>query len=137
MVDPKTVERFISRLEEVYAPYKDAVRQEVAIFFSKASEAALKAIYKGVREVYPNTYGKPPDIKHLNDAYQDYLKGVADEYLYTALPDPDFEHRQRTMTEEEKQEGAEFLRRLLRGMQVGRHPQEIYQKWEEERDDVW
>ena len=126
-------EGFVDRIEKVYAKYNPYVREEIFTWARKQSDSALLGAYKKVREKFSNQYNKPPDLPVLIDAYKEYQRELADAFIYErALPDPEFEDRKRTMTEEEKAEGQRFLQRLLEGMQSGTHPSEIYRRWQED-----
>jgi len=126
-------EGFVDRIEKVYAKYNKYVREEIFTWARKQSDSALLGTYKKVREKFSNQYNKPPDLPVLIDAYKEYQRDLADAFIYErALPDPEFEDRCRTMTEEEKAEGQRFLQRLLEGMQSGMHPSEIYRRWQED-----
>ena len=127
-------EMFTAQLERVYTKYNDYVRREIVAWASKLSDAALRAVYKGVRESFSNQYNRAPDIANLATAYKEYQKDMAEEFMYKALPDPEHEDRRATMTDEEVEEGKQYLSKLLRGMRVGKHPHEVYKEWQEEQE---
>lgn len=127
-------ELFTAQLEKVYTKYNEYVRREVVAWASKLTDTALRAVYKEVRETFSNQYGKAPDIANLAAAYREYQKNMAEEFMYKALPDPEHEDRKRTMTDEEIEEGKQYLGKLLRGMRTGKHPNEVYEEWQEEHE---
>lgn len=127
-------EMFVAQLERVYARYNEYVRKEILSWAGKLSDAALRGVYKNVRESFSNQYGKAPDIANLTEAYREYQKNLAEEFMYKSLPDPEHEDRKRTMSEEEIEEGRQYLSMLLGGMRAGRNPKEIYQEWQEEKE---
>ena len=127
-------EMFTAQLERVYTRYNEYVRREVVSWAAKLSDAALRGVYKNIRESFSNQYGKAPDIANLAAAYKEYQKDLAEEFMYKALPDPEHEDRKRTMSEEEIEEGRQYLAMLLGGMREGRHPKEIYREWQEEQE---
>lgn len=127
-------EAFVNKIEKVYAPYSPYVRPEILSWAAKLSENALIAVYKSVRMSYSNQWKTAPDLPILHAAHMEYREGLA-ETCVAMLPDPDYEERKRTMTEEERVEGAFFLQRLLKGMKNGVPPQVVYEKWAKEHED--
>lgn len=131
----QSVEAFVKKLESVYERYRPAVRQEVLDWAGQYKDDTLAGIYQAVRESFSNQYNHPPDIAVLKKAYTEYRESMMvsiDDFL--ALPDPDYEARKRELTDEEREKGAEFMRRLLDGMKWGVHPTEILKEWESENE---
>lgn len=131
----RLAEAFADRIEQVYSKYKPVVRQEVVEWAAQYKEETLAGVYSIVRDTFSNQYNVAPDIAILKQAYKDYRESImqgVDDFL--ALPDPDYEARKRELTDKEREDGAEFMRRLLDGMKWGVHPTAIHQEWERDHD---
>lgn len=132
--DRKT-QLFLNKLEAYYdAKYNSVMRQEMSSRVRIYSSDTLADVYHQIIATFPSQYNKLPDVSVLVKAIKDV---EAVPYGYLALPDPDYEERKKSVSEEDRLIGKWFVERLFDALAQG-NPYEAFVEYiEKYPDKAW